>query len=66
MKQLIDEKIKLLEAKNFDPSFTNLEKERIRYSIAERVAYYPAYRKAWGMNFICRERCFPILCRLFH
>lgn len=48
MKQLIDEKIKLLEAKNFDPSFTNLEKERIRYSIAERVAYYPAYRKSLG------------------
>lgn len=45
MKQLIDEKIKLLEAKNFDESFTKLEKERIRYSIAERVAFYPIYQK---------------------
>ena len=45
MKELIDEKTKLLVAKNFDQSFTNLEKERIRYSIAERVSFYPIYRK---------------------
>ncbi|MEG2554864.1 MAG: TlpA disulfide reductase family protein [Odoribacter sp.] len=45
MKALIDEKTKLLEAKNFDESFTALEKERIRYSVAERVSFYPIYRK---------------------
>ena len=45
MKDLIDEKTKLLEAKNFDESFTLLEKERIRYSIAERVSFYPIYRR---------------------
>lgn len=45
MKELIDEKTKLLEAKNFDDSFTSLEKERIRYSVAERVSFYPVYRK---------------------
>lgn len=45
MKELIDEKTKLLEAKNFDNSFTKLEKERIRYSVAERVSFYPVYRK---------------------
>lgn len=45
MRELIDEKTKLLEAKNFDESFTRLEKERIRYSIAERVSFYPIYRK---------------------
>lgn len=45
MKELIDEKTKLLEAKNFDESFTKLEKERIRYSIAERVSFYPIYQK---------------------
>lgn len=45
MKELIDEKTKLLEAKNFDESFTSLEKERIRYSIAERVSFYPVYRR---------------------
>lgn len=45
MKELIDEKTKLLEAKNFDDSFTRLEKERIRYSVAERVSFYPIYRK---------------------
>lgn len=45
MKELIDEKIKLLEAKNFDDSFTNLEKERIRYSVAEKVSFYPIYQK---------------------
>lgn len=46
MKELIDEKTKLLEAKNFDESFTRLEKERIRYSVAERVSFYPLYRKS--------------------
>lgn len=45
MQDLIDEKTKLLEAKNFDESFTRLEKERIRYSVAERVSFYPIYRK---------------------
>lgn len=45
MKELIDEKIKLLEAKNFDESFTKLEKERIKYSVGERVAFYPAFRR---------------------
>ena len=45
MKELIDEKIKLLEAKNFDASFTLLEKERIRYSIAGRVSHYPISQK---------------------
>ncbi|WP_303035196.1 TlpA family protein disulfide reductase [Bacteroides acidifaciens] len=44
MKELIDEKTKLLEAKNFNESFTRLEKERIRYSVAERVSFYPIYR----------------------
>lgn len=44
MQELIDEKTKLLEAKNFDDSFTRLEKERIRYSVAERVSFYPIYR----------------------
>lgn len=33
MKELIDEKTKLLEAKNFNESFTRLEKERIRYQL---------------------------------
>lgn len=46
MKELIDEKIKLLEAKNFDDSFTALEKERIRYSVANRASFYPLYRKS--------------------
>lgn len=45
MVRLIDEKTKLLEAKNFDASFTELERERIRYSIAERMLFYPFYRQ---------------------
>lgn len=45
MKELIDEKTKLLEAKNFNETFTRLEKERIRYSVAERVSFYPIYQK---------------------
>lgn len=45
MRELIDEKTKLLEAKNFNKSFTNLEKERIKYTIAERVLFYPTYQK---------------------
>lgn len=48
IKQVTDEKIMLLEAKNFDKSFTELEKQRIRYSIAGRVANYPSYRKYAG------------------
>lgn len=44
MKALIDEKIKLLEAKNFDKDFTELEKLRIRYSIGGRVIVYPVYK----------------------
>lgn len=58
MKRLIDEKIKLLEAKNFDPSFTDLERERIRYSIAERVSYYPSYRKNAGDEFYVPGKVF--------
>ncbi len=46
MNELIDEKINLLEAKNFNSSFTTLEKERIRYSVANRASFYPIYRKA--------------------
>lgn len=45
MEALINEKTELLEAKNFDKSFTELEKQRIRYSVAERVAFYPIYQK---------------------
>lgn len=45
IKRLIDEKTQLLEAKNFDPVFTRLERERIGYSIAERVLFYPFYRQ---------------------
>ncbi len=45
MNELIDEKINLLEAKNFNSSFTTLEKERIRYSVANRASFYPIYRK---------------------
>ncbi len=45
MKRLISEKMQLLEAKNFDPAFTRLERERICYSIADRMLYYPFYRQ---------------------
>lgn len=47
MQLLIDEKIKLLEAKNFDKNFTEAEKQRILYSIGERVLVYPVYRKQY-------------------
>ena len=45
MNALIDEKLKLLKAKNFDEYFTSLESERIRYSIAALVSFYPIYHK---------------------
>ena len=48
MQDVIEEKVKLLTAKNFDESFTELEKERIRYFIAGRVALYPIYQKRMG------------------
>ena len=50
MKNLTDEKIALLEAKNFGYSFTDLEKNRIRYSIASQAALYPTYRKSTKEN----------------
>ncbi len=50
MEKLIDEKVKLLEAKNFERSFTMLEKERIRYSIAEYVVFYPVIQKQITKN----------------
>lgn len=58
MQQLIDEKIKLLEAKNFDPSFTDLERERIRYSIAERVSCYPSFRRNAGDEYYVPGKVF--------
>lgn len=45
MAELIEEKVALLEAKNFDEDFTALEKDRIAYSVAERVALYPIFRQ---------------------
>lgn len=51
MQGLIDEKTKLLEAKNFDGSFTKLEKQRIRYSVGERVAFYPIYQKRLNSQY---------------
>lgn len=54
MRELIDEKVALLEAKNFDDGFTAFEKERIAYSVAERVALYPLYRKQanYGAEYV--------------
>lgn len=48
MKELIEEKTNLLEAKNFDGNFTALEKKRIRYSVAERVLVYPVHQKHYS------------------
>lgn len=45
MRDLMDEKTKLLEAKNFDESFTRLEKQRIGYTIAARASFYPIYHQ---------------------
>ena len=45
MNDLIQEKTDLLEAKNFSSSFTVLERERIRYSVANRASFYPIYRR---------------------
>ena len=45
MQRLIEEKTTLLEAKNFDAVFTDIEKLRIRYSIGERILVYPFYRQ---------------------
>ena len=56
MRALIDEKVKLLEAKNFDDSFTELEKQRIGYSIAVRASLYPSFRT----KTIVRGVFFPI------
>lgn len=50
MYQIIDEKINLLKAKNFEKSFTDLEIQRIGYSVAEKALLYPLVKKEDGKN----------------
>lgn len=45
MKGVMEEKVKLLEAKNFNKDFTDLEKERIRYAVGEYMTVYPVYHR---------------------
>lgn len=41
MEDLIAERTQLLEAKNFNKDFTQLEKQRIRFSVGEKAVLYP-------------------------
>lgn len=50
MKGIMNERVELLEAKNFNKDFTQLEKLRILYSIGQRVAVYPLYHKQYVEN----------------
>lgn len=50
MKDLLEEKKQLLIAKNFEDDFTALEIERIRYTVAERVSFYPLYQIQFKNN----------------
>lgn len=50
MRDLVEEKIQLLIAKNFDDAFTRLETERIGYTVAERVSFYPTYQLSVKQN----------------
>ncbi|MDL2231350.1 TlpA family protein disulfide reductase [Porphyromonadaceae bacterium OttesenSCG-928-L07] len=43
--KLIEERTHLLMAKNFNMSFTELEKQRIRYAMGEKLVIYPFYHK---------------------
>ena len=51
LKTLIDEKTELLKAKNFDKDFTELEMQRIRYSVGERLLVYPIYKQQYSANY---------------
>lgn len=45
MISIIDERVQLLKAKNFNKEFTGLEKQRIRFSVGEKAIFYPLYHK---------------------
>lgn len=45
IQELIEEKTTLLEAKNFSADFTDLERQRIRYSVGEHMLIYPLYKR---------------------
>lgn len=45
MKDIIDSKILMLDAKNLGENFNVLERERIRYLVAERAVYYPRFHR---------------------
>lgn len=51
LKALIDEKTELLKAKNFDSDFTELEMQRIRYSVGERLLVYPIYKQQYSADY---------------
>ncbi len=48
MQGVMAEKVLMLEAKNFNKDFTELEKQRIRYSVGERVMMYPVSHKQYA------------------
>lgn len=68
MRDLLNEKVQLLEAKNFGESFTKIEKQRIAYSVAERVAVYPFFQDRYlatggykpGKEFLDFMSSFPV------
>ncbi len=45
MEDIIEERIQLLRAKNFNKAFTQLEEQRIRFAVGEKAVFYPLYHK---------------------
>lgn len=45
MERMMEERIQLLKAKNFNKAFTALEEQRIRFSVAEKAVLYPLYHR---------------------
>lgn len=45
MSNIIEERTQLLVAKNFNKKFTELEKQRIRFSVGEKAIFYPLYHR---------------------
>ena len=63
--KLINENTQLLKAKNFDPEFTNLEKDRIQYQIGGHVLLYPVFRKEVAGDTYVPDKAFTTFLRRF-
>lgn len=54
MEGIIEERVQLLRAKNFNKAFTQLEEQRIRFAVGEKAVFYPLYHKQFTADSVYR------------